>query len=55
MKEVKTIFKPLAGIEPHIFGLLVILNGMAQNTIIKRMKCLSVRQPYRDLIKLCAG
>ena len=23
MKEEKTIFKPLAGIEPHIFGLLV--------------------------------
>ena len=23
MKEGKTIFKPLAGIEPHIFGLLV--------------------------------
>ena len=23
MKEEKTIFKPLAGFEPHIFGLLV--------------------------------
>ena len=23
MKEEKTIFKPLAGIKPHIFGLLV--------------------------------
>ena len=23
MKEEKTIFKPLVGIEPHIFGLLV--------------------------------
>ena len=23
MKEEKTIFKPLAGIEPHIFGFLV--------------------------------
>ena len=28
MKEEKTIFKPLAGVEPHVFGFLLITNLM---------------------------